>query len=178
MSKNYFGSTFGKTSKNFGGGKNVWHEVKACYPIGGVVDPSDYTDGTIIPAGSPALLNQSTHEVTVVPAYSATKDAYAVGDYVIQAGSLYVCKTAIAAAEAFTAAKWTVQTAATLATAGLSLGLLYHDLLIDEAAKDATYGAATAAVVYAGEVYASRLDIELGSAFLALVPQIVPIYEA
>lgn len=41
-------------------------------------------------------------------AYSATAPSYAVGVLVLQAGNVYVCKTAILAPEAFTIAKWTL----------------------------------------------------------------------
>lgn len=177
MANNYFGNTFGKTSDSYAGGKNVWHEVKAMYPVGGVVDLTNFSAGDIIPAGSVVVLNQAAHTAVIAEAYSSTKTSYAVGDYVMQSGSLYICKTAIAAAEDFTAAKWTVQTAATLATAGKSVGLLYNDIFVDAAAKG-TYGKATASCVYAGEVYASRLAVPLANGFLALVPQIVPILEA
>ena len=29
------GNVFGKTSKEYGGGKNIWHEVKGQFPVGG-----------------------------------------------------------------------------------------------------------------------------------------------
>lgn len=41
-------------------------------------------------------------------AYSATAPSYALNDLVLQAGNVYYCKTAIAAPEAFNAAKWTL----------------------------------------------------------------------
>jgi len=40
--------------------------------------------------------------------YSATAPSYALNEMVLQAGNVYYCKTAIAAPEAFNAAKWTL----------------------------------------------------------------------
>ncbi len=59
--KNPFGHSFGTTSQEFGGGKNVWHEVKAAYPVGGKLDVSAKTAGTVIPAGTFMALDQKNH---------------------------------------------------------------------------------------------------------------------
>ena len=63
---NPFGNSFGTTSKEFAAGKYIWHEVKAKYPVGGVVDLSSYAVGDVIPAGSMLYFNQSTKAVSVI----------------------------------------------------------------------------------------------------------------
>lgn len=61
-------NTFGGTTTTYSGGKNVWHEIKAAYPVGGIVSLSSYSVGTVIPAGSMCILNQVTHAITIVAA--------------------------------------------------------------------------------------------------------------
>ena len=44
-------NTFGKTSKAYGQGKNIWHEIKGAYPVGGTIaNLSAYKAGDVIPA--------------------------------------------------------------------------------------------------------------------------------
>ena len=46
-------NTFGSTSKTYGSGKNIWHEIKGAYPVGGTISNlSDFAVGSVIPAGS------------------------------------------------------------------------------------------------------------------------------
>lgn len=132
MAYNIHGNTFGKTSNSFGAGKNVWHEVKGQFPVGGVIDLASYAVGDVIPAGSLVALNQSAHTAEIVKASETAK----------------------------------------LANVN---GLLYNDIYVDAAAKSAT-GAATATVVYAGEVYVDRLAEGIPSG--VSLPQIVQIKEA
>ena len=62
-------NTFGKTNKSYGASKNIWHEVKGAYPVGGTIaNLSEYALGTVIPAGSMCVLNQSNHTITIVEA--------------------------------------------------------------------------------------------------------------
>ena len=56
-------------------------------------------------------------------------------------------------------------------------GLLKEDVYVDELAKSAT-GAATGAVVYAGEIYSSRCAEAIPDEVFAVLPQIVAIKEA
>lgn len=66
--QNIHGNSFGTTSATYGGGKNVWHEAKAKYPVGGIVDISDYNIGDVIPAGSMCYFDQSAKTVKIVKA--------------------------------------------------------------------------------------------------------------
>lgn len=62
-------NTFGKTSKAYGSGKNIWHEIKGAYPVGGTIaNLDDYKVGDVIPSGSMCALDQSTHTITIVKA--------------------------------------------------------------------------------------------------------------
>lgn len=62
-------NTFGKTSKAYGQGKNIWHEIKGAYPVGGTIaNLSAYKIGDVIPAGSMCALDQATHTITIVKA--------------------------------------------------------------------------------------------------------------
>lgn len=130
---NIHGNTFGTTSAQYGGGKNIWHEVKACYPVGGVVDLTAFSAGDVIPAGSMVALDQATHTAKIVLASDS----------------------------------------ANLAKVN---GLLYNDIVVDAAAKSTT-GAATATVVYAGEIYADRCAEVIPDTVFAKLPQIVAIRE-
>ena len=62
-------NTFGQTSKAYSGGKNIWHEIKSAYPVGGTIaNLSAFAAGTVIPAGSMCALDQVTHKITIVKA--------------------------------------------------------------------------------------------------------------
>lgn len=62
-------NTFGKTSKSYGQGKNIWHEIKGAYPVGGTIaNLSAYKIGDVIPAGSMCALDQAAHTITIVKA--------------------------------------------------------------------------------------------------------------
>lgn len=62
-------NTFGQTSKSYGSSKNIWHEVKGAYPVGGTIaNLSSYKEGDIIPAGSMCILDQVAHTITIVKA--------------------------------------------------------------------------------------------------------------
>ena len=62
-------NTFGKTSKAYGSGKNIWHEIKGAYPVGGTIaNLSAYAAGSVIPAGSMCALDQAAHTITIVKA--------------------------------------------------------------------------------------------------------------
>lgn len=61
-------NTFGKTSTTYGSGKNIWHEIKGVYPVGGTITLTNYNVGDVIPAGSMCILNQATHAITIVAA--------------------------------------------------------------------------------------------------------------
>lgn len=128
------GNTFAKTSKSFGAGKHIWHEIKGQYPVGGVVDVASLADGTVIPAGSMCILNQQNHTVTIVKA-SETSNLANVN------------------------------------------GLLMNDIVVEKPAG-ATNVAATAAVVFAGEIYVDRCAEAIPDSVLAKLPMIVAIKEA
>lgn len=62
-------NTFGKTSKSYGSGKNIWHEIKGAYPVGGTIaNLADYSVGDVIPSGSMCILDQAAHTITIVKA--------------------------------------------------------------------------------------------------------------
>lgn len=62
-------NTFGKTSKSYGSGKNIWHEIKGAYPVGGTIaNLADYNVGDVIPSGSMCALDQAAHTITIVKA--------------------------------------------------------------------------------------------------------------
>lgn len=68
-----FGHNFGSTSKTYGGGKNIWHEVKAQYPVGGKMVLTGFNVGDVIPAGSMCIYDQSAKTVTVVKANASAE---------------------------------------------------------------------------------------------------------
>lgn len=69
-------NTFGKTSKSYGSGKNIWHEIKGAYPVGGTIaNLADYNVGDVIPSGSMCALDQATHTITIVKAADSDSQA-------------------------------------------------------------------------------------------------------
>ena len=107
------GNVFGRTSKSYEGGKNIWHEVKGQFPVGGkIVNASDYV-GNVIPAGSMCKYNPVAAEITIVKNADAVSeaanikgllyhdvyvdadliDAYATGA-VVFAGEIYIDRVA------------------------------------------------------------------------------------
>lgn len=133
------GNTFGNTSKNFGSGKNIWHEVKGSFPVGGSITNISAYKGKVIPAGSMCVLDQSAHTITIAKASEV--------------------KTA-------------TNTTGTVDPKTIK-GLLYHDVYVE---NDTTY--ATGNVVFAGEIYADRLEESIPDEVWAVLPMIVPIHEA
>lgn len=104
-------NTFGKSSKSYGSGKNIWHEIKGAYPVGGTIENlADYNVGDVIPAGSMCALDQAAHTITIVKAADEENlanvngllqndiyvDAAVKGDYgnatgnVVFAGEIYI----------------------------------------------------------------------------------------
>lgn len=62
-------NTFGQTNKAYSGGKNIWHEIKGAYPVGGTIaNLSAYAEGSVIPAGSMCALDMAEHTITIVKA--------------------------------------------------------------------------------------------------------------
>ena len=62
------GNVFGKTSKEYGGGKNIWHEVKGQFPVGGNITNISTYIGSVIPSGSMCKFDQAKGEITIVKA--------------------------------------------------------------------------------------------------------------
>lgn len=104
-------NTFGKTSKAYGQGKNIWHEIKGAYPVGGTIaNLSAFAEGDVIPAGSMCALDQAAHTITIVKASDSDQlanvngllqndiyvDAAVKGEYgnatgnVVFAGEIYI----------------------------------------------------------------------------------------
>lgn len=177
------GNSFGRTEKSYGSGKNVWNKILHKYPVGGSLDITNINDGTLIPAGSMVKLALATHVITLVnaktiadvTAYSASKASYAVGDIVKESNKIYKCKTAISAAEAFTASKWDEITVDELNSLSEDIqavnGFLAHDIIVNK--TNVTDAYFTGDVVYAGMIYSDRLDYKIPSKVLANLPQIV-----
>lgn len=60
-------NTFGKRSREFGGGKNIWYEISGKYPGGGsVTNLSDFE--CVIPAGSMVVFDHAKHQAKIVKA--------------------------------------------------------------------------------------------------------------
>lgn len=96
-----------------------------------------------------------------IDAYSSSA-TYDTGDLVKYDGKVYKCKSTISAAEAWTAAHWTETPKATAAQDVAKVnGLTQHDVYLDAAALDATYGGATVSVVYEGVLFVSRIANEI-----------------
>lgn len=99
------GNTFGATSKTYGASKNIWHEVKGAYPIGGKVSNlSDFSAGTVIPAGSMCVLDQSTHTVEIVMAggaHEANVNGLLYNDIYVEAGVDNATATVVFAGEIY-----------------------------------------------------------------------------
>ena len=69
------GNVFGRTSKSYEGGKNIWHEVKGQYPVGGkIVNASEFA-GKVIPAGSMCKYDSVAAEITIVKNADAVAEA-------------------------------------------------------------------------------------------------------
>lgn len=69
------GNVFGRTSKSYEGGKNIWHEVKGQYPVGGkIVNASEFA-GKVIPAGSMCKYDPVAAEITIVKNADAVAEA-------------------------------------------------------------------------------------------------------
>lgn len=58
-----YGQTFGKLSKEYEAGKQVWRWHGRVLPVGGIIDNAvDFADQGFIPAGSPVTLTQFTED--------------------------------------------------------------------------------------------------------------------
>ena len=61
-------NTYGKTSKEFGSGKNIWLQVKGIHRCGGNIDLTGYKTGDVIPAGSMCTLDVMGGSIKIVKA--------------------------------------------------------------------------------------------------------------
>lgn len=155
-------NTFGKTSKDFGSGRNIWNYVGAKFPVGGVLDkensvlPQDASalgiDPNVIPAGTMAILDTANATVKVICIPTWKKQVYAQNTYAIKDGVLYKSKAETSAA--WTASEWDEvgESDETLKKLEEVNGLTEDDIYLED---EDTIG--TAAVVYSGVVYQSRL---------------------
>ena len=62
------GNVFGRTDKNYGSGKNIWHEVRGAYPCGGSISNISEFKGKVIPAGSMCQFDQVDNTIKIVKA--------------------------------------------------------------------------------------------------------------
>lgn len=62
------GNSFGKKEESFGSGKNIWHEIKGAFPVGGKITNISSYKGQVIPAGSMCQFDQVNAEITIVKA--------------------------------------------------------------------------------------------------------------
>ena len=66
-------NSFGSTSKTYGAGKNIWHEISGTYPVGGTISNlSDFTSGTVIPSGSMCKYDAVNATIKILTAADAT----------------------------------------------------------------------------------------------------------
>lgn len=72
------GNVFGRTDKNYGSGKNIWHEVRGAYPCGGSISNISNFKGKVIPAGSMCQFDQVDNTIKIVKA-SEIKTASQIG---------------------------------------------------------------------------------------------------
>ena len=62
-------NSFGSTSKTYGSGKNIWHEISGEYPVGGMISNlSDFTLGTVIPSGSMCVYDEVNATIKIAKA--------------------------------------------------------------------------------------------------------------
>lgn len=61
-------STYGRTEKEFGSGKNIWFQSTQVYPVGGLIDTTGYEVGAVIPAGSMCVLDTASGALKIVKA--------------------------------------------------------------------------------------------------------------
>ena len=62
------GNTFGRGQKEYGSGKNIWHEVRGSFPVGGSISNNSEFKGKVIPVGSMCVHDQSAHTIKIVKA--------------------------------------------------------------------------------------------------------------
>ena len=134
------GNVFGRTDKNYGSGKNIWHEVKGAYPCGGSISNISDFKGKVIPAGSMCQFDQVDNTIKIVKA---------------------------------TEIKTASQSGASVEPNTIK-GLLYNDVYVE---SDVPTPYATGSVVFAGDIYADRLEEAIPAEVWAVLPMIVPIYE-
>jgi len=62
-------NSFGSTTKTYGAGKNIWHEIKGAYPVGGTISNlSDFAVGSVIPAGSMCVYDEVAATIKIAKA--------------------------------------------------------------------------------------------------------------
>lgn len=66
-------NTIAYNSTNIGGGCTVWARVYKCFQGGGYIDTTSLTPGTVIPAGTPVILEGPGKKVTLVTGTALTK---------------------------------------------------------------------------------------------------------
>lgn len=66
-------NSFGSTSKTYGSGKNVWHEISGAYPVGGTItNLSDFASGSVIPSGSMCVYDPVAATIKIATAAAIT----------------------------------------------------------------------------------------------------------
>lgn len=73
------GNSFGKKEESFGSGKNIWHEIKGAFPVGGKITNISSYKGQVIPAGSMCQFDQVKAEITIVKATDVKTTSNAEG---------------------------------------------------------------------------------------------------
>lgn len=58
-------NTFGKSETTYKGGKNIWHEIRGKYPVGGRISNLSAFKGKVIPAGSMCVFDQAKKEIKI-----------------------------------------------------------------------------------------------------------------
>lgn len=59
------GNSFWTKEESFGSGKNVWHEIKGAFPVGGKITNIASFQGQVIPAGSMCAYDAAKAEITI-----------------------------------------------------------------------------------------------------------------
>ena len=65
-------SDYGRTTKEYLPGKNIWVDVPKVYPVGGVIDTTGMTLGNVIPAGSMCILDTAAGTIKIITSANAS----------------------------------------------------------------------------------------------------------
>ncbi len=87
-------SDYGRTTKEYLPGKNIWVDVPKVYPVGGVIDTTGMTLGNVIPAGSMCVLDTAAGTIKIITSANAS-GAAEVDTLTITAGATKAGKVTV-----------------------------------------------------------------------------------